>query len=282
MEQSTDKIFRENIYTTYKRKENSTISIVFYSAKIIIEITSFTLVCILVNLSKNNPFEEHFIGNLNNYFNDSETNIIFNRTNITKYNNKLLINKFSIKNLLNKSENSFVDIKIKISKYRKLVSESFCFEIRDKFEKYKGKKLSSIFDVNYDIIHLYSIINLIISLILVGSLIIFGIFSIFEYNKKNCCKKAIYYITCVIFILSLIGRLSSSFYLFYFMENGDLKEYNRFLECKNVKVKYFENFSDIKKLRIVFYFFITINVWDLAIQQIEKILEYAKKVKELK
>jgi hypothetical protein len=56
------------------------------------------------------------------------------------------------------------------------------------------------------------------------------------------------------------------------MENGDLREYNRFLECKNVKVKYFENISDIKKLREVFFSFITMNVWDLGIQQIEKIL----------
>ena len=36
--------------------------------RFLIEIASFICVCILVSLSKNDPFEEHTIGNLSKYF----------------------------------------------------------------------------------------------------------------------------------------------------------------------------------------------------------------------
>ena len=35
--------------------------------RFLIEIASFICVCILVSLSKNDPFEEHIIGNLSKY-----------------------------------------------------------------------------------------------------------------------------------------------------------------------------------------------------------------------
>ena len=62
-------------------------SCIIYILKSFIEFGSFICVCILCHSSKTNPFENHYIGNLSNYFKyeiNSSVPIINN-----KYNNVL-------------------------------------------------------------------------------------------------------------------------------------------------------------------------------------------------
>lgn len=57
--------------------------------------------------------------------------------------------------------------KIKVvEKLRRLVSESFCLEIRENFEKFKGKKLSTIFDLKYSKVHKFAIAEMVISCVM--------------------------------------------------------------------------------------------------------------------
>ena len=150
-----------------------------------IEITSFICVCILVSLSKNDPFEEHTIGNLSKYF-----------KNVLDQDNTTLIAKESADNII-KNVSSGPDDNIEKIKIRKLISESFCYEIQDNFIRFKGKKLSSIFDLNYNKIHKISIADLVISCVLFVSLIIAGII-IKNNNSDNCCAYIIMLISLLI------------------------------------------------------------------------------------
>ena len=63
----------------------------------------------------------------------------------------------NLKNIIQKKKN-----------IKKLVANSFCSQIHDNFEKYKGKLLSNIFDLNYSKIHGLSIANMVVSCTLVG------------------------------------------------------------------------------------------------------------------
>ena len=229
----------------------------------LIEIASFICVCILVSLSKNDPFEEHIIGNLSEYF-----------KNVLDQDNTTLIAKESADNII-KNVSSGPDDNIEKIKIRKLISESFCYEIQDNFIRFKGKKLSSIFDLNYNKIHKISIADLVISCVIFVSLII-AVIIIKNNNSDNYCA----YIIALISLLALIGRFILSFILFYYMEKGDLEKYDDFLDCKIVKSKVFKKISDINKYRNCFYAFVVFNVITLGIEKIERILEYGKELDE--
>jgi len=233
----------------------------------LIEIASFICVCILVSLSKNDPFEEHTIGNLSKYF-----------KNVLDQDNTTLIAKESADNII-KNVSSGPDDNIEKIKIRKLISESFCYEIQDNFIRFKGKKLSSIFDLNYNKIHKISIADLVISCVLFVSLIIAGI-TIKNNNSDNCCAQTIMVISLLIYFLALIGRFILSFILFYYMEKGDLEKYDDFLDCKIVKSKVFKKISDINKYRNCFFAFVVFNVITLGIEKIERIYEYGKEIDE--
>ena len=124
---------------------------IIYLLKSFLEFGSFICVCILCNLSKKNPFEKHYIGDLSNYFKDEiNTSIPITSNEYIIFNNR--INKEEL--IFNRSENILLNNDIKKNIFlRKLVSDSFCSEVHDDFKKYKGKQLSNIFDFN-----LYSIL----------------------------------------------------------------------------------------------------------------------------
>ena len=80
-----------------------------------------------------------------------------------KYNNVSIINFTTEDYTLNESKNISSERDIKKNLFsRKLVSESFCSDIYDKFVKYKDSRLSNIFDLNYGKIFNTSIANLVI------------------------------------------------------------------------------------------------------------------------
>ena len=65
-----------------------------------------------------------------------------------------------------------------------------------------------------------------------------------------------------------VARFVISLILYHFIETSDLDKYDDFLDCKNVKRKFFENFSTAEKLRKWFYIYLALEI---ATQGIEKL-----------
>lgn len=239
---------------------------------VLVEIANFICICILVSLSRNNPFEKHTIGNLDKYFkNVSEKDII-----------NLIPNDEKNFYTFNSSISTYVNLNNK-SNLRKLVSEAFCSEYYGFFEQYQGKKLSSIFDVKYNKIHKLSIAILIVSCSMIGSTILILIFLMPFFSDKcpKCyCKAFQYCLGCLFLLLSLVvittfmGRFVLTFILLYYIEKSDIEDYDNFLDCHNVKVNVFKDISDINRLRGCFYAFLVINIIVLGIERIEKFLDF--------
>lgn len=267
-----------------KDKKCQLLSSIFYF-KLLIEIGCFICVCILVDISKDDPFKKHIIGDLNLYFFDSLSTI-----SKKKYTNFIINSITSKEPIFNESKNisSESDLKRKLF-LRKLISTSFCIETFDDFELFKGQNLLNIFDLNYSKIYSYSITNLVFSCLVVFLFFIgvyitkclcgCGICIVVSKIRKDpvCCVycNIIYYIA---FLILYGTRFVMSFVLFYYMEKGDIEKYNDFLDCPGVKVDYFkENISNVNKLRGCFYTFIIMNFILLGIEKIEKYLEVAEK-----
>ena len=170
-----------------------------FGLKILIEIACFACVCALCSLSSKDPFKSHVIGDLNQYFYGEEntSSLIINDTQ----KHKLLTLGFKDIPLESPNKNIYL---------RKLVSNSFCLDIQDKFVKYYDNKLSNIFDLNYDKIRKISISNMVISLVLFICIIIAGI--IIKRNIDNlgtacfswCCFCIISSKISIIFYFNLL------------------------------------------------------------------------------
>ena len=235
------------------------LNIIFLCPKMLVEIGSFVCICILVHLSKTNPFKVHIIGDLTLYFNDvDKENITIDdiNTNISITNN-----------VTNKS-----------SGLRYLVSESFCSDIHDKFKKYKGSKLSSIFELNYEIVHRLSLVNMIVSTALLFILILAIIFrkAIENFHPHPILGCLIY----MIIMPAYAGRFVLSLIMFYYFEKGDIEKYDDFLDCPNIKVNYFKNFSDVDTFRKVTFAFLVLNIVSQGIEKIEKCHNFGKEMDE--
>jgi len=254
------------------------IVLAIFVVKLLIEIANFVCICILVNSSKKNPFESHIIGNLENYFYIEDTNKIVNN---------LLINKISTEEHI-RYKNKIIDPNLKIKNetfLRKLISKSTCLEIRENFEKFRGTKLSNIFDLNYSKVHAFSIATLILTLVFFVLIIFNSILSCMDcyYYSLNSCKKCLLILYLVIFLLIYGARFILFLVLFYYMEKGDLELYDDFLDCKDVKANFFKKISDINKLKNCFYAFVILNFLELGIEKIEKYLEFSEKnIEEVK
>lgn len=172
---------------------------------------------------------------------------------------------------------------------RQLASNSFCLYIRDGFEKFKGSKLSNIFDLNYSKIKNISIANLVCSCVLLFYIIVFGIILLIsEKCPIHChipeCLELVIGISAIFFIilgiLSYIARFILSIILFYFIEKGDIEKYDEFLDCKNINKTNFNQFSDITKLRNCCIAFLILNIIAQSIDQIEKCGDFVEKYEE--
>ena len=221
----------------------------------IMEIINFVLIIRLFILSSDNPFDKHIIGDLSNYFSD------INTSNISMINNNTSIH------------NNFTSIipENKISKksfLRRLVSGSFCLEIRNDFETFKGKKLSNIFDLDYDKIRTFSKIIIILDCFQSFFYIIYACCFCNKYFDRFKYQKIFVIVTIIIVMALYLAKFILGIVLFYFFQKGDVEKYDDFLECKNVKIKFFEKFSDINTIRGCFIAFIILNV---AIQGTEKL-----------
>lgn len=276
----------------------------FFCLKLLAEIGCFVCICILCSLSSKNPFENHTIGNLSNYFYEpvNTTSSIINKAkynnernthpkrkkhlnvesknkyfyetvntasptiNKTKHKNDRIIHPKRKKHINVESKNIPSDKKIKRKNFvRKLVSDSFCSEIHDNFAKYKGKKLSNIFFLNYRRIFKISIANLVISC----SIVLFCILFLFLRIKLRDFGP----LFDLFLTLLYVSRFILSLILFYFLGKSDIEKYDDFLDCKNVKVKSFNKFSDVNKLRKCFIAFLILNIIIQGIDQFEKCCE---------
>lgn len=230
--------------------------------KFSLELSCFICICILVNRSSKNPFENHVIGNLSNYFygEDISTTEI---TNHSKSNNSIISQVNITKNILKEGKDisSVENFERKII-LRKLVADSFCSQIHDNFEKYKNRLLSNIFDLNYGKIKGICIAILVVFCMHNLVTILFYIFI-----------KEIGSVLYVLIILLYIARFILSLILYYFMEKGDIQKYDDFLDCKKVKVKVFKKFSDVHIIKNCFFTFVIMNIINQGIEKIEKIIE---------
>ena len=151
---------------------------------------------------------------------------------------------------------------------RKLVSGSFCLEIQENFEKFKGSKLSNIFDLKNNKIRRFSI-----AILITYCLAIFLLFIDFILIKKRPAKekpKTIkdYLITLCSLILIIVVEFILALILLYYFQKSDIEKYSDFLDCKNVNKNFFKQFSNINKLRNTFYAFFVINI---VIQGLERL-----------
>lgn len=81
-------------------------------------------------------------------------------------------------------------------------------------------------------------------------------------------------------LLLMMPKFAFSFILFYYMDKSDLQNYDDFLECKNVRVRYFKKIAKITKLRNCFYSFVVFNVIILGCEKLETLFEYSNEEKE--
>ena len=79
----------------------------------------------------------------------------------------------------------------------------------------------------------------------------------------------VFFIWIAKFVLSLL--------LLYFIESSDIGKYDDFLECKNVKVKFFDKFTDVDKLRKIFLAFAVLNIISESIDKANEIFELGKR-----
>ena len=184
--------------------------------KRMVDLGSFICICILCHSSRKDPFDTHFIGNMTNYF-FHEINYKNNITNQTEYNNSMINSFSSGEHLFNESKILSSEEDTKKMTLRQLVAESFCSEIQENFEKYKGTKLSNIFDLNYGKIHKISIATLVVSCTSVfsGFLNICFLACHIQSNGKYPCF--IFLFSCFILLLD-VAKFILTIILVYFME----------------------------------------------------------------
>ena len=70
----------------------------------------------------------------------------------------------------------------------------------------------------------------------------------------------------------------------HFIESGDIGKFDDFLDCRNVKEEYFENFDDTFKLKRCFLAFAILNIISESLDKVkgflEKYIENEKKIEK--
>ena len=245
---------------------------------ICIELACFICVCILCHISSKNPFKNHIIGDISNYFinikeNTDETPILDSNQIIVSNSDQVRRRYISNDNDTNLHSENKVNNKIFL---RHLVSRLFCTEMQDYFIRFNGRKLSYIFDLNYEKIHKLSIATLVVS-----SIMIFFYILICALHKILKKKVWIGSIIAVLALLLYIAKLVLSIILIYYIEKGDIEKYDDFLDCQNVRVTLFDKFSEISTLRKCSFTFLILNFVEQGIDKLQKCCDYGEKANEL-
>ena len=238
--------------------------------KVFAELTIIIFDIILCSLSSKDPFKSHIIGNKTNYFNvfpqSSSIDVVILFNNITNENSTIKKNK--LQRFL--EIDSVIKDRMHLFK-RRLTSKSFCLDLLNSFERNEGKKLSYIFELNYEVIRKLSITLTTIN-------IVFIILTIFDVIRKIRVKYNVYDRAQILILQILntiieISKFVLSLLLYHFIEIGDIEKYDNFLECGIVKKEYFEQFSDINKLRKIFLGFGILNIVSESLDKVEDIFQ---------
>lgn len=237
--------------------------------KIVSEIVILVFIIILCSLSSKDPFKSDIIGNMTNYFNINPNT--YSIEGICICNNITYDHSCTEKNIVQgclRINSDIIDFKPLIT--RKLASSSFCSDLMESFERNEGKKLSFIFDLNYQAIRKLSIALLIVDLSFIILTVVRLILII-----KDCyrCPKIILFFVWFFRLIADIGKFVLSLILLHFIESGDIEKYDDFLDCRIVKEKYFEKFSDINKIRRCFLGFAVINIISESIDKLKDLFE---------
>ena len=84
-------------------------------------------------------------------------------------------------------------------------------------------------------------------------------------------------ITNILIFLTEIAKFVLSLILLYYIESSDIGKYDDFLECLNVKRKFFDKFSDVDKLRKIFLVFAVLNIVSASIDKADELCEKYKR-----
>lgn len=238
-----------------KSRSRIFLKIIFLLISCLAEMISFYVIVAAFHFQSKFDFKNHKIGNLTDYFYILPNNTVSIRDECFYNNNNTSFHY----NCSSEQKNlRFTNISYNNIFYlRKLASRSFCHEIYGSFIKYKGRPLSNIFNLNIKILYGLSIALIIIYCIftLFFSFSILFIFSNRGENtgKKSCFKKFETYFHCCKIRLAMALINIAKFVLFilfiYFFEKGDIEKYDNFLECGNVRKKFFSKFTDVEILR---------------------------------
>ena len=255
------------------------------------ETATFITVIILCTLSSKDPFKSQTIGNMTNYF-----NIYPNST--TSIETMCICNNFtydgfcSKENALEGCLNLHSDI-IDFNPFlkRRLSSRSFCTDMQESFARNKGKKLEYIFDLKYQPIRKISISLIVVEsssgiLIIAYYIIIIRIALLSEGlsqkadDEKSKAKKAkinvysiVLFAISILLIIAWIGKYVLFLLLYHFIESGDIGKFDDFLDCKNVREKFFEKFDDSQKLRKCFLAFAILSIISESLDKVKDFLE---------
>ena len=250
-------------------------SYIFVILKSLVEITIFGLVIALCTLSSKEPFKSHIIGDMSNYFkvpstpSDSVENISMTDT--------ILMNPSSIPNNISQDylngSNNIIDIKYLLKEKRHLVSDSFCVDMEESFKRNEGQKLSYIFNLRYQTIRKINIALIIVILSFTALNIALIILVILQEKNGNSRLEIIIIIISILIFLAWIAKFVLSLLLLYFIESSDIGKYDDFLDCKNVQAKFFDEFTDVDKLRKIFLAFFVLNIISESIDKAKDLFE---------
>ena len=242
------------------------------------EVAIFICVCILVSLSSKDPFKSHIIGSMSNYFNSYTEISTSSLVNMCICKNEIIRHSCTEENEFNGCFNITSDIvEFRPLFKRKLESGSFCTDMQESFARNEGKRLSYIFDLNYQTIRKISIALLVVSLSYVVLYIILIIFFINATKSyRNNCSAIIAGFSELLIYIAWIAKFVLSLILYHFIESGDIGKYDDFLDCKNVREKYFDKFNDISKLRRCFLAFAILNIISESLDKANDLFEGCK------
>ena len=262
------------------------IFVCLFILKIILDYISLGLVVAVAGLSSGNRLEKHFIGNISDYYYLSPiTHSPFRKNALSSNEARKCLNKDN-----NVSKKNVIDFSRNYGggRLRKLESSSFCIDIFESFVRNKDRKLSYIFDLNYNIIRGLSIPIFVVSFFVPISFIVLNINNeklYFVCKKKfksdvldleNECKHkcpGVCYAVQYILLIPWVSKFVLSLLLFYYIEKGDIEKYTEFLDCKYVNKDFFKKFDDIEKLVLIFEMFVYLNLISEIINKITDFVE---------
>ena len=132
--------------------------------------------------------------------------------------------------------------------------------MEESFKRNKGQKLSYIFDLKYQTIRKLNIALIIVILSFILLFIAMIILLLSLKNNEKTFLRIILGIVNILLFLAWIAKFVLSLILLYFIESSDIGKYDDFLDCENVQVKFFDKFTDIRKLRKTFLSFAVLNI----------------------